>query len=63
MQHDPLVPALDRLAYSIDEAAALIGVSRYTMYRLMRDGTLPFARIRGQRRITRDALLQIVAPV
>jgi excisionase family DNA binding protein len=38
------------------EAAALLHVSRYTIYRLIRSGQLPAVRVGGQLRLPRRAL-------
>lgn len=40
-------------ALSVDAAAHYLGVSRTTLYRLMREGSLPYATIRSHRRILR----------
>lgn len=36
-----------RLAYTIDETAELLGVSRSTVYRMVENGSLPYKRISG----------------
>lgn len=51
----------DRLAYRPDEAADVIGVSRTTVYALMRDGALGFVRVGRARRIPRAELERWVA--
>jgi excisionase family DNA binding protein len=43
------------------EAAATLGVSRYTVYRLIRNGVLPSVRVGGQLRIPRRVLAQRLA--
>jgi excisionase family DNA binding protein len=38
---------MERLAYSPEETAGLIGVSRATIYRMVESGTLPHKRIKA----------------
>jgi excisionase family DNA binding protein len=38
---------MDKLAYSPEETARLIGVSRATIYRMIEKGTLPYKRIKA----------------
>ena len=47
---------LDRLALSQAETAELLGVSRDTVKRMIRDGDLPVVRLRGSVRIPRRGL-------
>lgn len=42
---------LDRLAYSVTEAAQVLGLGKTTVYSLMDSGKLPFCRIGTRRRI------------
>lgn len=49
-------PGVQPLAYTIPEAAALLGVGRTTVYELIRSGELPSIRIRRGRRVTRAAI-------
>lgn len=49
------------LAYSVDEAANLIGVSRRTLYQLIAERRLNSIKLRGRRLITRSALEQLLA--
>ena len=49
-------PDSTALAYSLDQAAQLIGVSRRTIYTLIAEGQLPSKKIRARRVITRAAL-------
>ena len=42
---------LDRLAYSVTEAAQVLGLGKTTVYGLMESGKLPFCRIGTRRRI------------
>jgi excisionase family DNA binding protein len=57
-------PAAERLAYSIDEAARLTGLSRDLLYDEMRRGHLIYVKIGRRRLITRHHLQQFlgVAP-
>jgi excisionase family DNA binding protein len=43
-------PDLERKALRIDEACAVLGVGRSSIYSLMRDGRLGFVRLAGGRR-------------
>src|SRR5258708_3458020 len=72
MQNAPAAPSLKNLSqvaganrsyYSIAEVAALLGVSRVSVWRWIRSGRLPVSRL-GHRtvRVKRDDLLQIVRP-
>ncbi|HEX2819220.1 MAG TPA: helix-turn-helix domain-containing protein [Streptosporangiaceae bacterium] len=56
--------AAERLAYSVDEAARLTGLSRDLLYDQMRCGNLPFVKVGRRRLITRQHLQQFlgVAP-
>jgi excisionase family DNA binding protein len=46
----------DRLSLRVNEAAAVTGLSRSTLYVLMRKGALRSVRVAGRRLIPRDAL-------
>ena len=46
----------ERLALRVNEAAAVTGLSRSTLYVLMRKGALRSVRVAGRRLIPRDAL-------
>ena len=48
--------AAERLAYSVDEAARLVGLSRDLLYDQMRCGNLPFVKVGRRRLITRQHL-------
>lgn len=51
----------DRRLLSIAQAAVALGVSRTTVWRLLRDGRLPCVEIRpGSRRIPSQAITQLV---
>ena len=51
----------ERIAVSIDEAAAITGVSRRSIYRAMDGGELAFAIVAGRRRILTAALQSWIA--
>jgi excisionase family DNA binding protein len=54
-------PPAERLAYSVDEAAALTGLSRDLLYDEMRRGHLDYLKIGRRRIITRQHLEQFLA--
>lgn len=47
----------ERLAYSVDEAAAITGLSRDLLYDQMRTGKLPYLKVGRRRIITRQHLV------
>ena len=49
-QDHPHAGASERLTYSVEEAAVLLGIGRGLAYEMVRDGSLPGLRL-GQRRI------------
>jgi excisionase family DNA binding protein len=53
-------PAAERLAYSVDEAARLTGLSRDLLYDEMRRGNLSFVKVGRRRVITRQHLQQFL---
>ena len=53
-------PDGERLAYSVDEAATLTGLSRDLLYDQMRRGNLPFIKVGRRRLITRHHLQQFL---
>lgn len=59
-----LVPAaataVERLAYSPNEAAAVLGISRARLYQLLDDGTIPSVKLGRRRLIRRDALVSLL---
>jgi excisionase family DNA binding protein len=54
-------PDSDSLAFSVEEAARLIGVSRATVYVLISTGELRTIKIRKRRLVPREALLDLLA--
>ena len=53
-------PAAERLAYSVDEAARLTGLSRDLLYDEMRRGNLLYLKVGRRRVITRQHLQQFL---
>lgn len=53
-------PASERLAYSVDEAARLTGLSRDLLYDEMRRGHLSYIKVGRRRLITRQHLRQFL---
>jgi len=51
----------ERLAYSVDEAARLTGLSRDLLYDQMRRGNLAYVKVGRRRLITRHDLQQFLA--
>ena len=56
----PPDPAAERLAYSVDEAARLTGLSRDLLYDEMRRGNLAYIKVGRRRLITRHHLQQFL---
>jgi excisionase family DNA binding protein len=50
--HQPVVPAPQRLAFTMQETAALLGVNRATLYREIARGKLRTTHFAGRRLIT-----------
>lgn len=53
-------PAIERLAYSVDEAARLTGLSRDLLYDQRRRGNLAYLKVGRRRVITRQHLEQFL---
>jgi excisionase family DNA binding protein len=53
-------PSAERLAYSVDEASHLTGLSRDLLYDQMRRGKLSYVKIGRRRLITRQHLEQFL---
>jgi len=54
-------PPVERLAYSIEEAAQMLGVNYHSIYRLIQRGKLKACRaLRGKFLITRDELIKLL---
>jgi len=54
-------PTTERLAYSVDEAAAVTGLSRDLLYDQMRAGKLAYLKVGRRRIITRQHLEAFLA--
>lgn len=50
----------DRKLLTIQQTAAAMGVSRTTVWRMLRDGGLPFVELRGSRRVPSAAITAFV---
>jgi excisionase family DNA binding protein len=58
----PTTPPPERLAYSIQEAADMLGVNYFSIYRLIQRGKLkPCRALRGKLLIPRTELLKLLA--
>lgn len=59
---EPAAPRTEpRLAYSMKDAAAALGLSRSTLYKLISHGELPAVRIGGRRLIAASDLKALIA--
>jgi excisionase family DNA binding protein len=55
-------PAIERLAYSIQESADMLGVNYFSIYRLIQRGKLKACRaLRGKLPVPRTELLKLLA--
>ncbi len=52
--------APERLSYGIQEAYEALGISRATLYRLIKAGDLPCHKLRGRAVVRRDDLLALL---
>lgn len=57
----PTDNAPPRFAYTVDEAATALGISRSYLYKLLKTGELKSVRIGASRRITPDAIHDFLA--
>ena len=60
IRNAPIDPK-EKRAFHIKEASSVYGPSRSTLYNLMKDGTLPFVKIRSRRLIRKDDLEALIA--
>ena len=61
LPENPPAPEPERLAYSINEAAALLGVNYFSVYRLIQRGKLRACRaLRGKILVPRSELLKLL---
>jgi excisionase family DNA binding protein len=58
----PKIPTSERLALRINEAAAIAGLGRSTVYLLMAAGRLTTVKIGGRRLVLRESLEELLAP-
>ena len=56
------VPLADRLAWTVDEAVNMSGLSVSSLYRLMRSGQLPYEMVLGRRHIRPQNLDALFGP-
>ena len=57
----PVNPAAERLAYSVQEAADLLGVNYFSVYRLIQRGKLKVCRaLRGKLLVPRTELVKLL---
>jgi excisionase family DNA binding protein len=57
----PATPPVERLAYSVQEAADLLGVNYFSVYRLIQRGKLKVSRVlRGKLLVPRSELLKLL---
>jgi excisionase family DNA binding protein len=57
----PIDPPGERLCYSVDEAAQILGLSRNLLYDQMREGKLRYLKVGRRRLITRQNLEAFLA--
>lgn len=58
---EPAPPSSERLAYSVQEAAELLGVNYFSVYRLIQRGKIKACRaLRGKLLVPRDELLKLL---
>jgi excisionase family DNA binding protein len=61
-EEQPATPPTERLAYSIQEAADMLGVNYFSVYRLIQRGKLkPCRALRGKLLVPRTELLKLLA--
>ena len=57
----PPAPSVERLAYSIEEAAEMLGVHYFSVYRLIQRGKLkPCRALRGKLLVPRAELMRLL---
>ena len=57
----PSAPSVERLAYSIEEAAEMLGVHYFSVYRLIQRGKLkPCRALRGKLLVPRTELMRLL---
>lgn len=56
----PDLPPGAKLAYTVDEAGPAIGVSRTTVFEMIRKGEIVAKKVRGRTVISRDELKRVI---
>lgn len=51
---------MNAITTTVQDAASLIGVSRYSIYRLMNEGKIASVKVRGRRLVKMDSLRALV---
>ena len=57
----PQISIAERRTLTVDEVAAVLGISRATIYNLISDGELESVRIRGRRLVAREQIDALIA--
>jgi excisionase family DNA binding protein len=60
MIDEDTVAPLERMAYSVSEAAKVCGLSTFTLYKNAREGKIQFKKVGGRTFVTREELLRFV---
>jgi excisionase family DNA binding protein len=61
IEEQPATPPIERLAYSVQEAADMLGVHYFSIYRLIQRGKLKTCRaLRGKLLVSRSELLKLL---
>ncbi len=59
----PTIPTHERITLRVNEAQAVSGLSRSTIYELLKAGRLQTVKIGGRRLILRESLQRLLEPV
>jgi excisionase family DNA binding protein len=60
-EESPVVQPTERLAYSVQEAADMLGINYFSVYRLIQRGKLKVSRVlRGKLLVPRSELLKLL---
>jgi excisionase family DNA binding protein len=60
--NNPQSPA-EKLAYTVPEFVRAFGISRTSVYELMKNGELPTVKVAGRRLIPRQSALRLLQPM
>ena len=60
MNHTALAPAPSQLSYTVQQAAATLGIGRTTLYALIQDGELKPVKIRMRTLLLHDDLVALL---